>query len=201
MPSFIIHSFTKYSLRPISISSQLSARWGEPSGGAAGPRFELGSAVQQACALPTESHCTQHFGCKIFSISQWNTEESVFILCTRSTSLQHILLFLHVSCMLIAKKLSFLLILSWVFSHQKIHTGIWMYGKPRGVSVWDNILIPIIGCRPLVGFQKPRLATISEPVLQGVPEGSALSRRGKNILRTQGELADIYSSTVNGETA
>ncbi len=52
--SFIIH---KLSLRPISISSQLSAQWVEPPWGAE-PRFELGPALQQASALPTEPHCT-----------------------------------------------------------------------------------------------------------------------------------------------
>jgi hypothetical protein len=34
------------------------------------------------------------------------------------------------------------------------------------------------------------------PVLQGVPKGSALPRRGKDILRTQGKSADIYSYAV-----
>jgi hypothetical protein len=53
-----IHSYNhtsfihKHSLRPISISSQLSAQWAEPPWGAE-PRFELGPALQQASALPT----------------------------------------------------------------------------------------------------------------------------------------------------
>ena len=53
---FYIH---QHSLRPISISSQLSAQWVEPPWGAE-PRFELGPALQQASALPTEPHCTLH---------------------------------------------------------------------------------------------------------------------------------------------
>jgi hypothetical protein len=56
--TFIHHSFIhKHLLRPISISSQLSAQWAEPPWGAE-PRFELGPALQQASALPTEPHCT-----------------------------------------------------------------------------------------------------------------------------------------------
>ncbi len=56
--TFILHSFIhKHSLRPISISSQLSAQWAEPPLGAE-QRFELGPALQQASALPTEPHCT-----------------------------------------------------------------------------------------------------------------------------------------------
>jgi hypothetical protein len=56
--TFIHHSFIhKHSLRPISISSQLSAQWAELPMGAE-PRFELGPALQQASALPTEPHCT-----------------------------------------------------------------------------------------------------------------------------------------------
>jgi hypothetical protein len=39
------------------MSSQLSAQWAEPPWGAE-PRFELGPALQQASALPTEPHCT-----------------------------------------------------------------------------------------------------------------------------------------------
>ncbi len=54
--TFIHHSFI-HSLRPISISSQLSAQWVEPPWGAE-PRFELGPALQQASALPSEPHCT-----------------------------------------------------------------------------------------------------------------------------------------------
>jgi hypothetical protein len=57
--TFIHNSFIhKHSLRPISISSQLSAQWAEPPWGAE-PRFELGPALQQASALPTEPHCTR----------------------------------------------------------------------------------------------------------------------------------------------
>ncbi len=48
-----------HSLRPISISSQLLAQWGGtvavPRG--AEPRFELGPALQQASALPSEPRC------------------------------------------------------------------------------------------------------------------------------------------------
>jgi hypothetical protein len=58
--TFIHHSFIhKHSLRPIfiSISSQLSAQWAEPQWGAE-PGFELGPALQQASALPTEPRCT-----------------------------------------------------------------------------------------------------------------------------------------------
>jgi hypothetical protein len=59
--TFIHHSFIhKHSLRPISISSQLSAQWAEPPWGAK-PRFELGPALQQASAPPTEPHCTRFF--------------------------------------------------------------------------------------------------------------------------------------------
>ncbi len=36
--------YSEHSLRPVSISTQLSAQWAEPSGGAE-PRFELGSAL------------------------------------------------------------------------------------------------------------------------------------------------------------
>jgi hypothetical protein len=39
------------------MSSQLSAQWVEPPWGAE-PRFELGPALQQASALPTEPHCS-----------------------------------------------------------------------------------------------------------------------------------------------
>ncbi len=39
------------------MSSQLSAQWAEPLWGAE-PRFELGPAMQQANALPTEPRCT-----------------------------------------------------------------------------------------------------------------------------------------------
>ncbi len=42
----------KHSLRPISITSQLSAQWAEPPWGAE-PRFVLGPAFQQASVLPT----------------------------------------------------------------------------------------------------------------------------------------------------
>ena len=57
--TFVHHSFIhKHSLRPISISSQLSAQWAEPPWGAQ-LRSELGPALQQASALPTEPHCTQ----------------------------------------------------------------------------------------------------------------------------------------------
>jgi hypothetical protein len=55
--TFIQHSFIdKHSLRPISISSQLSAQWAGPPWGV-DPRFELGPALQQASALPTEPRC------------------------------------------------------------------------------------------------------------------------------------------------
>ncbi len=54
--SFIHHSFINIRWGP-SISSQLSAQWVEPPWGAE-PRFELGPALQQASALPTEPHCT-----------------------------------------------------------------------------------------------------------------------------------------------
>jgi len=53
----ILHFLRKHSLRPIFISSQLSAQWVEPPWDAE-PRFELGPALQQASALPTEQHCT-----------------------------------------------------------------------------------------------------------------------------------------------
>ncbi len=63
------------------------------------------------------------------------------------------------------------------------------------IRIWQFWIL-IIGCRPVVGFQNIRVSTMGEPVLQGVPEGSALPRRGKNILRTQGKSADIYSFAV-----
>ncbi len=54
---YIHTSFSyKHSLRPISISSQLSAQRAEPPW-VAEPRFELGPALQQASALPTEPRC------------------------------------------------------------------------------------------------------------------------------------------------
>jgi hypothetical protein len=56
--TYIIYSKTFAKLRHISISSQLSAQRAEPPWGAE-PRFELGPALQQANALPTEPRCTE----------------------------------------------------------------------------------------------------------------------------------------------
>jgi hypothetical protein len=51
---YIYTSFIrKHSLRTVSISSQLSAQWAEPSWGAE-QRFKLGPALQQANELLTE---------------------------------------------------------------------------------------------------------------------------------------------------
>jgi hypothetical protein len=49
----------KHSLRPISMSSQLSAQWAEPEPPwSTESRFDLGPASQQASVLPTEPRCT-----------------------------------------------------------------------------------------------------------------------------------------------
>jgi hypothetical protein len=55
IPSFI----RKHSLRPIHIFTAVGSLVESPWG--AEPRFELGPALQQASALPTEPHCTASF--------------------------------------------------------------------------------------------------------------------------------------------
>jgi hypothetical protein len=73
----------KHSLRPISISSQLPAQWVAPPWGAE-PKFELGPALQQARALPTEPHCTlEGWGTNKFVIlspfDSWGTNALVIL--------------------------------------------------------------------------------------------------------------------------
>ncbi len=107
--TFIHHSFLhKYSLMPISISSQLSARWGEPPWGGVPPGRDSNSSLPFSKPADYQlSHIAHNIlDAKYFSISHWITAESVFILYTRSTFLQHVL-FLLVSCMLIVKNSSF----------------------------------------------------------------------------------------------